>query len=361
MDGTVRTPIYTDISGIQRTQIMGTDGTTKNQIYTDVSGILRTQIVSGHRSEPFKYIFETDATRLDTTTYGSNWKLDVRGREGWYYKTTDRHLAALKWYGNNNVLNMTSSPQYLPTTYAWVVLAIDFVGTLKSGDGIKIIFNKELSDQIIYTIPDSALNNIYNRVPYLFYNGDNTIPMLNPSYTPILLSKQGTDSIANNTVYNINVEIPQIPPYTTGYLIISAGFWDTVSKQEYRVTFGSQGIKSYTSSLLSNSSITTYGNTAYLPILVNGIHVHGKDSLLTYEDTTPTETAGLYLNAKDDGENIYTIGYILPTPLLNGDGTPLKRVCTKKINLGPFASIQLKNEGSSALSGVKLTILSSNI
>ena len=193
------TTIETDISS--GVLMKGDDGTgLRTSIYTDEFGVQRTQNVPLHL-DTAKYIFSTDCP-LITTPSLTGWSLDERGRQGWYYTGGGSQL---KWYGNQIFLSTNIE-----------VDDIDCIWMVVCGDSI---FNPELrvittGSTIVYS--PQYPSSIFLGETYLYYYGEKAL-RLNPGISPRLLTRTVSSGSGAGTITSISIS------GGTHFLVSSAG------------------------------------------------------------------------------------------------------------------------------------------
>ena len=215
------TLIEQDISG--GILVKGQDDTgVRYPIYVDVDGVQRTEIVSGH-AETAKYIFETDASVITT---GTSWRLDTRGREGWYY--TGTVSSTLKWYGNNGI-STPPAMDFNRMQSVWMIATLDDVQTTPLPK-IRVVTTASIWD---YVIPSPGTT-LFNGEQYLFYYGNKAIA-LNPSNHPILLTRTLVSGPGANSEDVLEVNVVTLSG--TNFLLNKTGIWNQDLAQQFATVF----------------------------------------------------------------------------------------------------------------------------
>ena len=112
--------------------------------------------------------------------------------------------------------------------------------------------------------------------------------------------------------------------------------------------------------VLNNVTITSYGISATVSILdANFDRIYGKDSFISYRDSSPSSTNEICIFGVDGGGGFHALlPNGLPTVTNNvGSATPGGRLWSTRADLGMFASLAVKNLGSGSLTGVYLSVL----
>ena len=203
--------------------VKGQDDTgVRYPIYVDVDGVQRTEIVSGH-AETAKYIFETDASVITT---GTSWRLDTRGREGWYY--TGTVSSTLKWYGNNGI-STPPAMDFNRMQSVWMIATLDDVQTTPLPK-IRVVTTASIWD---YVIPSPGTT-LFNGEQYLFYYGNKAIA-LNPSNHPILLTRTLVSGPGANSEDVLEVNVVTLSG--TNFLLNKTGIWNQDLAQQFATVF----------------------------------------------------------------------------------------------------------------------------
>jgi hypothetical protein len=217
---TVPANTYIGITGV--VNVVGTDGISTNKIYTDVCGVQRTEIIETYKSTPYKLLLEKDAqSRIIVGSY-TDWKLDPNGRDGWYNDYNNREYF-ITFYSNTH-----GTKPLVSEVDVWMLVLCNFSNYLN----VTLPYLK-IDDGFIETNYTTNVTQIYSGVPYLLYYG-NKPHKLHPTYKSIQLTRSAISTFSIESLYIIK------PTTTEGsVLIISAGFWDNVTQQEYAVNFSS--------------------------------------------------------------------------------------------------------------------------
>jgi len=377
----------------------GTDGLLKYPIYTDVCGVQRTNIIETYKP-PYKFILETDAINLVKTGNVNDFKIDPRNREGWYNNTYNS-FNSLTWFDNSSSTLTVGQPITcnVATLELWmIVTCMSNSGSSHVAPQMQITSNASSS---INYIP--LMTNVYNNIPYLFYYG-NKPTLINPSYTAVEMQRSGT---VTSTVRAITIIKEISEQYNTSYLIDSAGFWDPVNKQEFSVQFRSNILSTSSSIVAYNETLSSFtnvkctdiNNVAYSTtalnvnpvkkiraygrhILSNGQissnqvnssiafnptnnHVYGKNTIIYYIDDSPTVTGDIVIygvanytrNYNDTGTVSVNIPIVLnANPVVIGS----QRVWSSIVDVSPFTALLVRNLSTSTVSGVNVYIHTGN-
>ena len=221
--------IYLDSKGVQITQLAKTDtNTVEYNLYTDLKNIIQLS--------PSYFSLDKDMIN-----------------DGWYYDSTPEYnVGVVSFYDN---LKFYNQPNFsLNDTTVWAIIScknIDIAKTIAPPSIVVSTLPDASATYWRYRVPPDV--KLYSGVSYLFYYGSKAIE-LNPSYTPILLTRtEGTAILTNNinaTIFRISIYLGEyVPPpqgqapvirdsRNTTYLVKSAGLWDSNLNTSFVAEFG---------------------------------------------------------------------------------------------------------------------------
>ena len=214
--------IDTDVSaGIL---VKGTDDTgARNNFYVDENGLQRTIIFEQQR-ETAKYIFETDLNTVCPSS-PSEWILDVRGREGWYFENPTLTTGDLEWY--SNLLSNPPSLNFNKMQALWFICTVD---NTASPSFTMTVTTSASTWQ--YAPPNSI--NYYNGETYLFYYGNKAITQ-HPEIHALPLTRTLTSGPGANS--ELIFQITFSTGLSTGVLLDRCGIWNQDLQQQFEVLF----------------------------------------------------------------------------------------------------------------------------
>ena len=402
-------------------QIVGDDYATNSKfpIYVDENGVQRTEIVEGHQ-ETAKYIFETDKSAVVTFGLSGEVFLDARGRPGWY---VNNQLGTInfEWYDNaistppNLIFNKmqavwatvymddptfkpyifvstgvsawaytTSAQLYNGETYLFyygqkavalnpnihpieltrtlvtgtgnindVILSITIVLTTGNKTGVVDagLWNQDLALIFRTTFDNNRDLTARNNLATLSFNG-----ATGPLNTHI-------SSIAANT--RVGITGPISSYITDGTRVASLeGITGTYFNAQVLNVNAVQKIRpaGYGGNILFIASIAAWANSLQTSIMdPSGSRLYGANTFISYSDMNQLLTTPIQIWAGGIATGSHAIcPNAQPVTCYNTSGVATFRSFSTVANLSFFDTIYIKNEGSTPLTGVNLTILTGN-
>jgi len=249
---TVPANTFIGITGV--VNVVGTDGISANKIYTDVCGVQRTEIIESYKATPFKLLFERDLVNRVGYGTGIYWKLNTFGWE--LYGGVTVYVTFFK-----KVNSARAAPKFTNLDI-WTVVLFDSVA---ESDTLPYFSIKGSVDNSRNYYKPNTTTQLYANVPYLFYTG-NKPPKLHPTYNSIklILEPQTVGNFDVDDVSEISMSFPR--PGSGNVIINSSGFWDNSTQLEYSVSYSSnipQLNNNYTwASLTGNNYVGITGSSA---------------------------------------------------------------------------------------------------